>query len=544
MLPSHSGKFIGLACIVFMLAGCAASPWSQSRTPTPVSPPFPNLPALPVDRQADVIVADHLLGSELLDRSANASVSGDVLELQSSINSVSWGIWRFSPGSVAELQDMEILAEPQAGDELYIGLADYASGRWDFDGPLPGGKFYGLDSQRHLSSLGNVHVIVLVSNGASATVEQLIMQHDFHGWQQLTVPTALPVDYLSLREIDGRPAIAAISHDQEHLGYFLSSTELGLAAEDWDTQIALANGSLLGGSPYMLQLVNGNPAVLFLDSSGNHLSYLRSGSPDGALKADWSAQVDIANSNSYVQAYSMIDASGRPAIAFLDQADNKLKYVRSSTANGTGAADWTGIITVDGTAEQGAYVSAAVVDGKPMIAYADNVDHDLNLIFSDTADGGAPGDWGGKLALEAARDTGYLVDLQLVAGKPAIAYFQIGPELQLRYARSETVDGRKAKDWSFTRIESFVGNLVVPTLAVQGGLPRIAYCDPASNQFEVALSQTASGDKTASWDHHILQQEGSGGAPLAPGFGVVNGQLAVAWQDIADLGLRYAVYFP
>jgi len=116
---------------------------------------------------------------------------------------------------------------------------------------------------------------------------------------------------------------------------------------------------------------------------------------------------------------SLALVDGRPAIAYREGSPNyDLKYVRASDATGS---SWGTPVTVDSTGSVGEYASLAVVYGRPAIAYRDSVtNYDLKYVRASDAAGSS---WGTPVTVESSGDVGEYASLAVVAGRPAIAYY-------------------------------------------------------------------------------------------------------------------------
>jgi len=71
---------------------------------------------------------------------------------------------------------------------------------------------------------------------------------------------------------------------------------------------------------------------------------------------------------------SLAVVNDRPAIAYCDNTNDDLKFVRANDADG---AVWGTPVTPDGVGSVGFYASLAVVSGRPAIAYLDLTNGDL-----------------------------------------------------------------------------------------------------------------------------------------------------------------------
>jgi hypothetical protein len=148
-----------------------------------------------------------------------------------------------------------------------------------------------------------------------------------------------------------------------------------------------------GGIDVYLDLaeVGGLPAVAYHRSQLNDLYYERGGNVDwnggtaievvvaSAGSTGWYAQLEVVN--------------GNPAIAFLDVTNTDLTFVRATTASGS---SWGSPVVVD--AVGGNFGSLAVIDGRPAISYTRSF-NTLHYVRSDDQNGSA---WGTPAALSSA----------------------------------------------------------------------------------------------------------------------------------------------
>jgi PKD repeat protein len=250
-------------------------------------------------------------------------------------------------------------------------------------------------------------------------------------WQAVTVDTPPLGDtlgqYTSLAEVAGSPAIAYGDPTNVRLKYARATTTTGDSASDW-TQIVVVDPINWNSGDLTLLVTDGLPAIAYKRGSG--LGYIRSSTPEGSSPADWATALDLVP-GSDASGMSMALINGNPAIAFDHGADDSLRYLRSATADGSLAPDWTVPLSIDIIgAEQPS--SLAFIGGKPAISYFDTVNGVLKFAASSTVNGDQPLDWSTQ-TVDPTAIVGQFNSLAEVDGHPAISYFDI-TNSDLKYA--------------------------------------------------------------------------------------------------------------
>ncbi len=193
----------------------------------------------------------------------------------------------------------------------------------------------------------------------------------------------------------------------------------------WGTPITLdAAGNV--GATNSLQVVNGIPAIGYLDGTNKGLKYVRALDASGTT---WGTPVTIEAGR--VSATGDLQVvNGNPAINYVypilrDDFNNAtidssyLKYVRATDASGT---TWGTPVRVDASWLYNLRVgSFRVVNGNPAIAY-DRNGGDSPLMYSRSGDASGAF-WGTPVVVPTNAYAAIQPSLQIVNGKPAIAYF-------------------------------------------------------------------------------------------------------------------------
>ena len=290
--------------------------------------------------------------------------------------------------------------------------------------------------------------------------------------------------YTSLAVVNGNPAISYYDSSNLDLKYVRALDTNGAT---WGAPVTLdSSGSV--GTHTSLAVVNGNPAIGYYDSTNRFLKYVRANTPSGTLMADWDAPVTLTNTNaSYLgQNISLVVVNGHPAMSyFTGDAGGSLYYVRSTTASGSLAADWTGLKIIEEIGAVGFYPSMAVVNGHPAVSYTDDTLHVLKYSRALDANGT---NWGTPAILDSI-GTGFVeqnISLVVINGNPAISYYDGTPD-DLKYVRSTTASGTLAADWSTPVTLDSIGDVgQFTSLAAVNGNPAISYYDDTEGNLKWA----------------------------------------------------------
>lgn len=131
------------------------------------------LPALPVDgHDPSAITVNLQNGSDAFDMSAGASISGTDLHIPSAADGLEWGMWRNDPAGKDLIAVLAALAI-NSGDQVWIGLANYATNQWELAGPFPASgatQFDGLNGPDYTSGAGFNYFIVIAWGGTDVNV--------------------------------------------------------------------------------------------------------------------------------------------------------------------------------------------------------------------------------------------------------------------------------------------------------------------------------------------------------------------------------------
>jgi uncharacterized delta-60 repeat protein len=300
---------------------------------------------------------------------------------------------------------------------------------------------------------------------------------------QTAVPGSQNGSFPSPAMVDGKPA-AAWTSAPDRAVYFGSAT--GANGSQWNWRYPVASEE---ATSVCLRVVNGHPAVIF--GEGTKIRYSRAGDAAGA---GWNVPITLNTGVSKPGQFTMEVVDGNPAIAFIDTGNGTLRYMRAQNADGSA---WGASVVVDGSAPF-SQPSMKVVDGFPAIAYAGFG----NLWFRRAADA-AGAAWGTGVSatpLLVSNQT-HFPSLQVVNGRPAIGYVDAGPET-VRYIRATDATGTA---WNPPAVVSgAVDANSSLSLAVANGRPALAwYSGFYGGDLRYVEATDSDGDTPAAWSPSV-----------------------------------------
>ena len=229
----------------------------------------------------------------------------------------------------------------------------------------------------------------------------------------------------------------------------------------------------------------------------------------------------VADGHKQGELLSMAEVDGRPAIAFIDQSENSLKFALNSAADGSGSWD---IQTLDPQAAL-SRPFLKVIGGLPVILYLGTNPSALNLLVNDQPD--ASGTWT-KRTVSAGSTSNYT--LAEVDGRPAVAYSRGGV---LTFALNDQPDG--SGTWTTQQIADETAFHL--SLAVVGGVPMVAYYPLADRVLKLAVASQADG--LGSWNIQVVDPDSNTGRN--PSLLEVQGRPAIAYRDPNENALNFAI---
>ncbi len=248
--------------------------------------------------------------------------------------------------------------------------------------------------------------------------------------------------------------------------------------------------------------VGGNPALAYSSTADNSVKFLRSSDAQGQ---SWGSPVTvIVPAEQRAAGLSAAMINGRPAIVYSDAQpsgspqSNKMQYIRALDAEGT---SWGSPVEVAVFASSGQY-SLNTVQGRPAMAFAATGSADSVDLWYVRANNQNGTSWGSAVLVDAQDYAGYDTDLRSVNGQPAICYHR-GPigvaGAEVLFCRALDATGTS---WGVPQLldSSPQSNLTYTSMALQAGRPVITYVKRNFNGDQAALHfLRALDDDGSSW---------------------------------------------
>ncbi|MBE2224690.1 MAG: hypothetical protein IAF02_24330, partial [Anaerolineae bacterium] len=313
------------------------------------------------------------------------------------------------------------------------------------------------------------------------------------------------------------------------------------------TPIVIDEGKGNVGTFSSMAVVDGHPAIAYIDFTKDALMYIRATNSEGT---SWGNPVLIDaegiadNVFGHGQFTSLTVIDGYPAIAYMATnayvATDKmhLRYVRANDATGQ---SWGNPMILD-TNNGGQYPTLLVVNGNPAISYSslDSAAPELRFIRANDANGIS---W--KTPVTILDDFAYYISMAIINGNPAISYYDgstaQGGNDDLRYVRATDMDGGS---WGISIIVDSAGNVGKSSaLAEVSGHPAIAYFDDTNDDLLYIRAEDANGE---TWNTSIFVADAGSGEPnllsatgIFISLDIVNNNPAVSYYELADRDLKY-----
>lgn len=379
-----------------------------------------------------------------------------------------------------------------------------------------------------------------------------------HGWY--VVPIIAMGDrgkYCKLVVVDGKPAVCYFSFFPNGLFYVRALDDDGLS---WSAEGSGSTNPPLhldntpnSGYWNSMAIVDGNPAISYYQDdqdTGWPLKYIRATDPQGSA---WGApqELDDVGTITFPGGYtSMQIIEGNPAIAFFDASGPGSRFLRANDAQGS---SWpASSVTISSGTNAGFYLSMAIVNGNPAVAYLDQGARDLKYARATNATGTS---WGAPMQIDYNGDrwwTGTHTCLTVLDGKPCVSYSYLAdhsgdggppPDSSLCFMQANDANGsawgsRQELDGTGS---DFHGRWT--SMSIFEGFPIIAYMDQDPPYEVRVIRSTDLGGDAGTWSPYELVGDAGNQSSGYTSFAVVNNRMAMTWYDALDKNLMYAVYF-
>jgi uncharacterized delta-60 repeat protein len=217
---------------------------------------------------------------------------------------------------------------------------------------------------------------------------------------------------------------------------------------------------------------------------------------------------------------------GRPAVAYSDDSDRSVKFVRAADPDG---AAWGTPVTVVSGPQTGAEVCLKVVDGNPAVCYYDPAQQQIKFVRAADTAGSV---WNAPVSVPTGTTPLPRCGLEIAHGNPAVAFVSAAGGA-VRYVRAADAAGSA---WGTPVTVDISSEFQEVTMRLVEGRPAVVY-----SGMDALWYRRASDAAGAAWDARVNIP------PAAPdnnardlSMQVVNGRPAVCWFGRPWGPLRYA----
>lgn len=303
--------------------------------------------------------------------------------------------------------------------------------------------------------------------------------------------------HASMAIVDGYPATSFWrGYPHKDIMYARATNAAGSA---WGSAVTVSTRSTDYGT--RLRVIDGRPAIAFVESG--KLYYIRA---DDATGSSWPSGGGTQITGATPQYFDFLEVDGRPALVW-HHNNTDLAYLRADDSTGSA---WTGtVLYPDTTGNVGYQPSIAIVDGYPAIAYKDQTNTSLKYVRATNAAGSA---WGTPVTVNNDANTGDRCSLAVINGNPAISYQSNSVQ---KYVRATNTSGSA---WGSPISTGGGGGNQITDLVDVNGRPAVASGDTGSN-VEYCRSADADGTSwtlTSFWIAYDGNGHTSGTVPSGP----------------------------
>lgn len=332
--------------------------------------------------------------------------------------------------------------------------------------------------------------------------------------------------YNSLKIISGNPAISYYDIFNSRLKYIRATDIYG---STWSSAIVIDDPASTDVGMFSSMVVDaGNPGVAYYDNTNSTLKFIRATNATGTT---WGTPEDFNDNHGSYTSSTLVN--GNPAVAYYNASNTSLMYSRANDPQGTSWSEPI-LVEISGTNDYGTHASLKVVNGNPAIAYADATNGDLRYIRATDVNGTT---WGSAVNVDniGTGILGHYTSMEIVNGNPAITYYDV-TNTNLRYVRATDASGT-AWGTPVTAIDFTVGDAGLFTcLKVVNGNPAISYMDQTNTQLKYVRASNTTG---SSWGASIILDGSLQDVGAYTSMEVVNGFPAITYYDFTNTRLMY-----
>jgi len=375
---------------------------------------------------------------------------------------------------------------------------------------------------------GEVPLTVTLDASGSSDIDGEIVNYEFDfdegaGWQDYDADSEVEHTY---NDVGTYNASVRVTDDDGAT----DTTSATISAYGWSITVVDSDGNV--GYNSSLAVVAGKPAIAYYDNTNGSLKYVRAENADGT---SWGTPITLDDNGNFYAGHwaSLAVINGNPAVAYeedLGSGNYDLTFIRASDSTGT---NWNTPVVADANyPAQGGHMSLKLINENPAIAYSywSNETKDLMYVRATNADGSS---WGTPLVLDSEGDVGQYCSLKELYQGPGISYRDATNHV-LKFIRSLDSNG---SSWETPIGVDSTGNPGYYTsLAYIGGSPTISYYGATTGQVRYIRAANWEGDD---WSEPYIELDELGIAGGATSLAMISNKPAVAYYDEENDDLKY-----
>jgi hypothetical protein len=264
------------------------------------------------------------------------------------------------------------------------------------------------------------------------------------------------------------------------------------------------------GSYTSMRLVGGNPVVSYYDATHGDLKVATCTA--GCMGATPTWVVTTVDSGQDVGWYTSLEVNdGKPAVAYYHVSSGALKLATCIAACASPAATWVSVpVGKDSADDTGRFPSLRFDAGRPIISYRDKTKGDLMLATCTAACATDAPTWV-ITTVDSAGDVGRYTSMQLDAGRPVIAYFDV-TRGTIKLATCSQGCATAAPSWIITTVDTVPGDIETQiSLQLDDGKPVISYYDAVNGDLKLATCVAACATPAPQWVTTLVDAAGDAG---------------------------------
>lgn len=411
---------------------------------------------------------------------------------------------------------------------------------WDFGGGGSPNTSTEASPSITLGAVGTYQGTLIASNAAGSSAPHpfsfTVAEAGPPTWHAYTVDANPGVGrYGSMVIYDGKPVIAYEDGVNFDLRVARALVENPASAAVW--QIHIVDG--LGddndvGQEGSLAVVDGFLAIAYHDDTNRDLKYARAQDPTPTTTTDWTFhRVDGADSEVGLTT-SLTVVNGVPWISYFDASNGDLRVARGVSSLPDAEEDWITMVA-DVGGDVGLYTSIEDLAGVGAVSYYDRGVGALRFARALSTTPTGPADWSAHEVDRAGGPTGFWTSLAILAGNPAITYYNFdAQDLRISLATSATPG---AGDWFAYTIDGSGRVGTDGSLIVQDGRLAVSYWAAGASALRVARADTELPTNPSAWDSVVADSPGVGQWTSLVDY---TGVIAVSYYDVSQGHLKYA----